>query len=172
MSEKSKQVKTSFYIVFKAPQSGRYPYKRVLKAARILQSADTSPSLHSGEVAIRANVTLPAALFDRPVLDINIAMDGEALPDLVIDAETQEGLQEAIRAQLGQSVHVSIDAPPPTSNEMGAPRGDWTHVTLREGGEWIERVSYWANHAGTKVHSYRYESGEVWDTQLQEWRQT
>ena len=79
---------------------------------RIVRRTNNLPATHIDEVAIRVNVSLPAALFERPELSINIAVDAD-VPRVEIDADTLDNLTERMQEVLGLPVRVTCDLPDP-----------------------------------------------------------
>ena len=82
-------------------QSPRYPYLQ----ARI---STTRMSLKPGEVMMALDVDVPASLFTRLVLRAAVKVpNGTLAPE--ITAEVQNGISDAMRAQLGLRVHVTTE---------------------------------------------------------------
>lgn len=102
------ELNTSFYLVLSGAKRG-YTW-RELKAKRIVQKTASLPKLEKDEIAIRVEVRVPSALFDRPELTVSIAVDG-GLPRAEITAETLGNLAERIQELVGTPVHVTCDLP-------------------------------------------------------------
>lgn len=103
----TKSLETSFYVILSGAK--RYNW-RELKAKRIVQKTTSLPKTGVDEVAIRVNVSLPEALFERPELTVSIAVDG-AVPRVNIDADTMETLTERMHEILGTPVTITCDLP-------------------------------------------------------------
>lgn len=67
-----------------------------------------SPSLVSGEVAIKVTVNVPDALFERPQLQARIVVPESAVSKPVIDATVIDNIQETLNKQFGLDVRVSL----------------------------------------------------------------
>ena len=100
---------TSFYVILSGAKKRSWN-TRELKAKRIVQKTSRLPATGPDEVAIRVNVSLPTALFERPELTVSIAVDG-AIPRVNIDADTMETLTERMQEILGTPVTVTCDLP-------------------------------------------------------------
>lgn len=106
---KPETLETSFYIILSGAKRNGYRW-RELKAKRIVKRIDTLPKTGVDEVAIRVNVSLPVALFERPELTVSIAVDGD-VPRVNIDADTMETLTKRMQEILGTPVTVTCDLP-------------------------------------------------------------
>jgi hypothetical protein len=67
-----------------------------------------SPSLVSGEVAIKVTVNVPDALFERPQLQARIVVPDSAVSKPVIDATVLDNIQQVLNQQLGLDIRVSV----------------------------------------------------------------
>jgi hypothetical protein len=67
-----------------------------------------SPSLVSGEVAIKVTVNVPDALFERPQLQARIVVPDSAVSKPVIDATVLDNIQQVLNQQLGLDIRVSL----------------------------------------------------------------
>lgn len=100
---------TSFYVILSGAKKRGWNC-RELKGLRIIQKTSELPATKADEVAIRLNVSLPSALFERPELTVSIAVDG-AIPRVNIDADTMETLTERMQEILGTPVNITCDLP-------------------------------------------------------------
>lgn len=66
------------------------------------------PSLASGEVAIKVNVSVPEALFTRPMLQASIKVPEDAVSKPVINAVVLDNIKETLNQQFGLDVRVSL----------------------------------------------------------------
>lgn len=105
----TKTLETSFYIVLSGRKARGYQW-RELKAQRLIKSTNHLPTTHTDEIAIRVNVSVPEALFERPELTVSITVDGD-LPRATIDAETMDNLNDRLQEMLGTPVRVTCDLP-------------------------------------------------------------
>jgi hypothetical protein len=69
---------------------------------------NTTPSLASGEVAIKVVVNVPDALFTRPILQASINVPEGAVSKPVIDATVLDNIKESLNQQFGLDVRVSL----------------------------------------------------------------
>ena len=100
---------TSFYIILSGGKRRGWNH-RELRPERIVKRIHELPATKKDEVAIRVNVGLPVALFERPELSVTIAVDG-GVPRVDIDAETMDNLAERMQEIIGTPVHVTCDLP-------------------------------------------------------------
>lgn len=70
----------------------------------------TKPSVGRDEIAIKLELKLPAALFQKPLLAASIDIDGD-VPVMDISSETVQTIEEVIRAQSGLDVQLSVVSP-------------------------------------------------------------
>lgn len=66
------------------------------------------PDVVAGEVALRLVVELPDALFVRPQLTARIVVPKESVTPPNVDATVLDNVREAIQAQTGLDVRVSL----------------------------------------------------------------
>jgi len=94
----------NFYLVFEAKESrhvsGRW------EACGAPRATVRKPAVNFREVAVKMNVDLPASLFSRPALNFKLSVP-EPEQQVVIDAETQQGIADIIAEQIGVRVVVS-----------------------------------------------------------------
>jgi hypothetical protein len=89
-----------FYLAVK---KNRHTWKGL--SARLTNKA---PALDSGEVAIRVTVTVPDALFTRPILQASINVPEVAVSKPVIDATVLDNIKESLTQQFGLDVRVAL----------------------------------------------------------------
>lgn len=66
------------------------------------------PGLSWDEIAIRQNLTLPDALFQKPQLEATVIIPDEAALPTLIDAEVVVNVKEAIEQASGMEVRLSV----------------------------------------------------------------
>lgn len=102
-------LETSFFLVLAAPKELRYKWRK-LRAQKIIQSTASLPKLNRDEVAIRVNVSVPSALFERPELTVSIEVAGD-FPRVEVDADMMDDMAGRVSEILGTPVHVTCDLP-------------------------------------------------------------
>jgi hypothetical protein len=70
----------------------------------------TKPDVARDEVAIKLDLKLPAALFEKPTLGAQIKVDGE-VPSIDLSPETVETIENVIRSTAGLDVELKIVEP-------------------------------------------------------------
>lgn len=95
--------KTLSSVFYLAVSEGRYGSVK----ARLL-SAKHSPALNSGEVAIRLDLSLPGALFVKPMLEAKVIVPEDRVTPMVLEAQVIENVREAIAQQTGMHVTVAL----------------------------------------------------------------
>lgn len=63
-----------------------------------------TPSLEANEVAIKINLTLPDAVFEKPAFEAEIVVPEDAVSKPVIEAETIDNVEKIIKQQTGFTV--------------------------------------------------------------------
>lgn len=102
------ELSTSFYVILSGRKSG-YGW-RDLRPERIVKRTSSLPKTGRDEVAIRVNVTVPKALFERPELTVSINVAGDT-PRVDVDAETMDTMAERMQELIGVPVHITCDLP-------------------------------------------------------------
>ena len=73
----------------------------------------TKPDLARDEVAIKLELKLPAALFEKPVLGAQIKVEGD-VPQIDLSPDTVETIQDVIRSTAGLDVELTVVTPDET----------------------------------------------------------
>ena len=90
--------------------SGRKGYGWELGGFR---TRKTKPDLARDEVAIKLELKLPAALFEKPTLGAAITVEGD-VPTIDLSPETVETIQDVIRSTSGLDVQLTVVPPDET----------------------------------------------------------
>lgn len=104
MSQQVEIVSGETYIVVRGSR-GQYGWK--LSGFKTVKN---KPAVDSDEIAIKVKLSLPVALFEKPTLAANIAVEGD-VPVLELDAETVEAVQNVIRSTTGLDVELRVVDP-------------------------------------------------------------
>jgi len=68
------------------------------------------PSLGPDEIAVKIEMTLPAALFEKPTLKASINVDAE-VESPALEPETVESLEHVLRSASGLDVNLTVVDP-------------------------------------------------------------
>lgn len=68
----------------------------------------TSPRLDVGEVAVKVCVDLPKELFERPMLQANISVSKDVIPESIIDAQVQDNVEKVIKEVTGAEIKFTL----------------------------------------------------------------
>lgn len=63
------------------------------------------------EVAIKCDLQVPEALFERPALSARIAVPDEAVPSTEINMELASNIQDLVQQHLGLTLQVGVEEP-------------------------------------------------------------
>ena len=74
------------------------------------QTRKKKPDVAADEVAVKLDLKLPAALFDKPLLSAKINVDGE-VPAIELDSETVDNIENLLRSTTGLDVEISVVEP-------------------------------------------------------------
>lgn len=67
-----------------------------------------TPKLDADEVAVKVNLELPDALFDKPSLEAKIVVPKEAVSKPVITADVIDNVQDIIKQNTGFEVRLEV----------------------------------------------------------------
>lgn len=101
MAAKIEYAEGSTYLVMKAVQ--RYG-SWVLCGFRTLK---TKPAVERDEIALKLELKLPAALFEKPTLSATINVDAD-VPMLELSPETIHTIEDLIRSTAGLDVQLTV----------------------------------------------------------------
>lgn len=76
----------------------------------------TSPSLDKNEIALRIEVNVPDAVFEKPQLEATINVPEEAVNAPVISAEVVDNVEEIIKQNTGFEVKLNLVKPEEEEN--------------------------------------------------------
>lgn len=94
----------SQYIIVKGKKKHTYSsYRRY--SSRMSKGV---PSLDADEVAVKINLELPDALFDKPSLEAKIVVPKEAVSKPVISADVIDNVQDIIKQNTGFDVRLEL----------------------------------------------------------------
>lgn len=93
----------SFYLI--AALNRRLRYSSRALSFRVTKGA---PTLKRDEVAIKVNVSLPEALFNRPSLSATIKVDPEDAPKKVIETVVLDNIKATLRKELDIDMEISV----------------------------------------------------------------
>lgn len=105
MSDDKNYATGSTYLIIKAVRNRYGP-----RGSYTLQGftcRKTKPNVDSDEVALKLDLKLPSALFDKPLLSASIGIEGE-VPIMDISPETVSTVQDLIRSQTGLDVELKV----------------------------------------------------------------
>ena len=104
MGTKIEYAEGSTYLVIK----GKRQYNSwQLQGFRTLK---TKPDVARDEIALKLNLKLPAALFEKPTLSASINVDAD-VPMLELSPETIHTIEDLIRSTAGLDVQLSVVDP-------------------------------------------------------------
>ena len=97
-------MKISQYLIVKKYGSVHYPkYSSRLTAG--------SPSLQSNEIAVKLNLELPDAIFDKPAFEAKVVVPDEAVSKPVIEASVIDNVEDIIKKNTGFEVKLMVVEP-------------------------------------------------------------
>jgi hypothetical protein len=67
-----------------------------------------SPALSSNEIAVKLNLILPDAIFDKPAFEAKVVVPDEAVSKPVITADVIDNVEEIIKQNTGFEVKLEI----------------------------------------------------------------
>lgn len=97
----SKTLTTEFYLIVRKASSGYKDLK--------VRVTEREPALAVGEIAVFVSVSLPAALFSRPLLRATVTVPSEGVEPATINAEVSAGVVAAVRAATGLDMRLTIE---------------------------------------------------------------
>lgn len=68
----------------------------------------TKPDLGRNEVAVKMNLSLPDALFQRPHLQADVKIDPENVTTFPLDTEVIQGVKDAVKQSTGLDLNIQI----------------------------------------------------------------
>lgn len=71
--------------------------------------AAKQPNLEAGEVAIHLSVSLPQALFQRPMLRASVIVPADKVTPTTIDASVAHNIAELVRQELDLNMRIVIE---------------------------------------------------------------
>lgn len=71
----------------------------------------TKPDLGRNEVAIKMNLSLPDALFQRPHLQADVAIDPKNVTTFPLNTEVLQGVKDAVKQSTGVDLNIQIVDP-------------------------------------------------------------
>jgi len=74
-----------------------------------VRACSKAPNLRSNEIAISCRADLPATLFTKPKLQAELKIPEGSVQPQVIDIETIDNIQEAIKQHCGIDICLSIE---------------------------------------------------------------
>lgn len=93
---------TDFYLIARKSTRG---YKDIK-----VRVTEREPSLDVGEIAVFVSLSLPAALFSRPMLRARVIVPADGVEPATINAEVAAGVVDAVRAATGLDMRLTIEA--------------------------------------------------------------
>jgi len=76
------------------------------------------PPVHSGEVLVEIEVDIPKELFNRPQLRAQISVPEDSVTPYVIEAETKDNIEQAIKNATGLIVSLEVIDPKDEVEEL------------------------------------------------------
>lgn len=80
----------------------------VVNSNGAVKTYKNQPSLSWNEISMKVNLTLPGALFQKPLLEATVVIPDDAAMPRTVDAEVVANAQDAIKAATGLEVRLSI----------------------------------------------------------------
>lgn len=97
-----KTLKNESYLVVSADYGRCSKQPMGLKLPRIVSArSGKTPSLKTGEIAIKLTVSLPAALFQKPTLRASISVDEGSVTAQTVDAEVVNNIVDIVQENCG-----------------------------------------------------------------------
>lgn len=82
-----------------------------------LKVLKSKPSTRSDEIAVKINLSIPNALFEKPVIEFRVKIPESAATLPTLEADITDDLAVRLEEQLGQRVHLTISSEPDSSGE-------------------------------------------------------
>jgi hypothetical protein len=98
-------MKTSCYLCLRASGPSYNPTGKIT----VSRVTKTAPALERQEIAIRISLDIPEILFTRSALQADITIPESTKLQSVIDAETIDNIENAIKQQTGVDVKLTIE---------------------------------------------------------------
>lgn len=90
----------TFYLVIR--------HKQVGWSSLMARLTNKLPSLASGEIAIRLDLSVPRALFTKPQLQASITIPESSVTAPVLDAIVLDNIKEVLSQQLGVDINLTV----------------------------------------------------------------
>lgn len=78
------------------------------RAVKVSRVSHRSPSLQPGEIAIRIQFQIPAAMFTRPQIEATVVIPDESVTPAKLDAKVLDNIRETIGQMIGLEVKIQL----------------------------------------------------------------
>lgn len=91
------------YIVISATK--RYSYSSLSPHIKLVER---TPTLKGNEVALRLQIEIPDAFFQRPILDAKFQIPKDAVPTVTISPEMIGDIEKLVKEKVGLDIHIGL----------------------------------------------------------------